>query len=155
MTCSSFVEENKICDIENGERAGIPPRRHTSSQQLWVEQCDLEQDGDNKKKDSDGQAEESSINNNVDSEILIPRKQVSIRSVKFNASATRSGDGNEGEKKGRPRLGNDKMLKKSQSYRKIVVRQNEAPSKRLVLRMMELQDELNHVTERITSGLNV
>ena len=39
--------------------------------------------------------------------------------------------------------------------RRIVLREGEAPAKRLVLKLIELKDELDHVTKRITSGLNV
>jgi hypothetical protein len=38
---------------------------------------------------------------------------------------------------------------------KIVVRQGEVPSKKLVLKLVDLKDELDHVTKRIMSGLAV
>ena len=137
--------DNKETDIERGDRPELE-RKFSSSRDLWVVKYEEKANGEQ----GEGQATTSITDGNNPSS---PQKEESLRAVTFAAS----GDSNEdsGRKERNQERPRDGMLKKGQSYRKIVVRQSEAPSKRLIIKMIQLQDELDHVTGRITSGLNV
>ena len=87
-------------------------------------------------------------------------KKKAINGVTFSRDADDRGPDKTNARNPGQKPSNKKKKKQVQHFPqpyvpRIIVRQGEAPSKRLILRMMELQDELGYVNKRITSGLNI
>jgi hypothetical protein len=119
-----------------------------ASQELWLRQ--VENDCESPPPPQDGEV--VPLHDDHDQQVLlkdevvvVPLKANTTRRVNFTVAA----------KNNNTKAHHNNKASSSSSKKRIVIRQGEAPSKKVVLRMVDLQQELEHVTKQVMCGLNV